>query len=181
MIYFFIYFNMMFINTPEALIGKNLKTLKHYEEVETSDENIKSGIRRFRSEDELFFLDEKIEEFHCEVDTDSKIISVKFRIKEAILQMNYRNKFIDVFGEPDASFCIGEIAKSSETKLSNGAVSSSAVIIPKKCDFFDNSVLATVWKLDNNVFLEFTHPQSRSTFPRAYINITKSSKWVEMK
>ena len=127
------------------------------------------------------FLDEKIEEFHCEVDTDSKIISVKFRIKEAILQMNYRNKFIDVFGEPDASFCIGEIAKSSETKLSNGAVSSSAVIIPKKCDFFDNSVLATVWKLDNNVFLEFTHPQSRSTFPRAYINITKSSKWVEMK
>lgn len=168
-------------NTPEALIGKNFKTLKYYEEVETSDENIKSGIRRFRSEDELFFLDEEIEEFRCEVDADSKIISVKFQIKEAILQMNYRNKFIEVFGEPDASFCIGEIAKSSETKLSNGAVSSSAVIIPKKCDFFDISVLATVWKLDNNVFMELTHPQSRSRFPRAYINLTKSSKWVEMK
>ena len=166
---------------PEALIGKNLETLNHYEEVETSDENINSGIRLFRSEDEFFFLDEKIEEFRCQVDSDNKIISVKFRIKEIILKMNYRNKFIKIFGKPDASFCIGEIVKSSETKLPNGATSGSAVIIPKKCDFFDKSVLSTVWKLDNNVFMELTHPQMRSTFPRAYINISKSSKWIETK
>ena len=109
-------------NTPKALIGKNLEILHHYEEIESSDENIKSGIRRFRSEDELFFLDEKIEEFFCQVNSNNKIISVKFRIKETILKMNYRNEFIKIFGKPQASFCIGEIVKSSETKLPNGGV-----------------------------------------------------------
>ncbi|MEH6657789.1 hypothetical protein [Leeuwenhoekiella marinoflava] len=39
--------NRLTENMPEALIGKNLETLNHYEEVKPSDENINSGIRLF--------------------------------------------------------------------------------------------------------------------------------------
>ncbi|MGB5942823.1 MAG: hypothetical protein WBG71_08070 [Leeuwenhoekiella sp.] len=179
MIYLFFVINMHLQN-PSALIGENINVLSHFEEVDFSKEDKNAEIRVYRSNDHLNFLGENIEGFFVSIDKDETIISVRFAIRKIIYHQDYKDNLVEVYGPPKSSFCMGEIIETSKTILPGGGAVGSTTASTKKCDFDDPSVIFTVWKLKENLFLELTHPQMQATFPRAYVCFTKSSKLMDI-
>ncbi|MGB5942821.1 MAG: hypothetical protein WBG71_08060 [Leeuwenhoekiella sp.] len=169
----------MIIQNPEVLIGKTLNNIEDFKEVEASEDNKILGIRRYKSTDKLFFLNETVEQFYFNVDTNNIITEIKFSINKIIYDPQIKVRLIETMGQPEASFCFGEIINSSKMTTPEGFVVSTAVGSKKKCDFYDESVLFTVWKLQDCLYLELTYPRTEATFPRAYIRIAKSSKLLD--